>query len=54
MTDIERVRELDRLYLQAERSDDPADWAAYHAWRSELRADMGMDDRDDAAEGKAA
>lgn len=50
MTEVERVHELDRLYLRAKDSDDPDDWAAYLTRRDELKAELGMTPADEARE----
>jgi hypothetical protein len=48
MNDLDLVRELDRLYLEAKRTNDPDLWSQYEILRAVVDARLGIVRKDAA------
>ena len=42
MNDLDLIRELDRLYLEAKRTNDPDDWNAHEILRAVVDKRLGI------------
>lgn len=48
MNDLDLIREMDRLYLQAKATNDPDDWKAYEVMRCLVDQRLGIVRKDAA------